>query len=130
LTEDRGEWRDIDKTVLVLEWVLDRVEVTDREERAADLGGRVRFECGWERRELGWSPSVISKQSKTNLRYALYQAALVTCSKNPYGSDPLCEEASGPRARERDSHEDQGEEGGQAIAIGHCLDADEEEREG
>ena len=36
-------------------------------------------------------------------------------------------EASGARARERDSHEDQGEASGQVA--GDCLDVDEEEGE-
>ena len=42
-------------------------------------------------------------------------------------SDLLCKEASGARARERDSHEDQGE--ASSKVAGDCLDVDEEEGE-
>ena len=50
----------------------------------------------------------------------------MACSKNLYGRVNDAKKLLGASAREKDPHEDQGENGAQAI--GHCRD-DEEERE-
>ena len=66
----------------------------------------------------------ISKRGKADLRYALYQAALIASVKNRDIDDLLHEQDSGARKRERDSDQDAGEAGGETP--GDCLDLDEE----